>query len=501
MSAIRRQSIISSLIVYAGFALGIFNTWLFTRQGSGFTEAQYGLTGTFIAIASVLYTLASLGMPSYINKFFPYYRRLPQHQNDQLTWAIFLPLAAFVIVTALGLLFKNILVDKIFDNSPQLLRYYYLLFPFGLGYLLFMVLEAWAWQQRQPVVSNFLKEVLFRGITTVLIFLLLANIITTFDAFMVGYAISYLLIAGVFVMFFIRKRQFFLSFRKSNVTQKFGQKIKALAAFVWGGSFIYNMAAVADTIIITAVLPDGLGRAGVFTFGQLLTSLIQAPQRAVVSAAIGPLSQAWKEKDLLTINKIYSRSSINLLLFSVAAYTLILINFTDAVTTFNLKPVYLQALPVFIFMGLMRVVDLSTGVNAQIISTSTLWRFEFITGLVLFSIMLPLDYQLTRHLGIVGPAIANLIAYVLYNAVRCIYLWQKYQMQPFTLKSFYAILLALACGLLAHFTFASSSGLIALTGRSMLFVIPFVAATQVFNLSPDVAPVWQSLKKRLGIKA
>ena len=72
MSTIRRQSIISSAIVYFGFALGFLNTYLFTREG-GFSPAQYGLTGAFIAIANIMYSFANLGMQAYIYKFFPYY--------------------------------------------------------------------------------------------------------------------------------------------------------------------------------------------------------------------------------------------------------------------------------------------------------------------------------------------------------------------------------------------------------------------------------------------
>ncbi|MBI3882851.1 MAG: hypothetical protein HY305_01140, partial [Sphingobacteriales bacterium] len=47
MSQIRRQSIISSVVVYFGFALGFLNTYLFAREG-GFSKEEYGLTGIFI---------------------------------------------------------------------------------------------------------------------------------------------------------------------------------------------------------------------------------------------------------------------------------------------------------------------------------------------------------------------------------------------------------------------------------------------------------------------
>ena len=61
MSNIRRQSIISSVIVYFGFALGLVNTYLYTKEGH-FTESQYGLVSTFIAIANIMLSFANLGL-------------------------------------------------------------------------------------------------------------------------------------------------------------------------------------------------------------------------------------------------------------------------------------------------------------------------------------------------------------------------------------------------------------------------------------------------------
>ena len=101
MSSIRKQSIISSILVYIGFALGFINTYLFTREGS-FSESQYGLTGAFIAIANVMYSFALLGMQSYIYKFYPYYNdNLPRKQNDMITWALVVSLIGFALVTRL----------------------------------------------------------------------------------------------------------------------------------------------------------------------------------------------------------------------------------------------------------------------------------------------------------------------------------------------------------------------------------------------------------------
>ncbi|HWJ91589.1 MAG TPA: lipopolysaccharide biosynthesis protein [Flavisolibacter sp.] len=497
MSTIRKQSIISSIVVYLGFALGLFNTYLFTRQG-GFTEGQYGLTNTFIAFANIMFSVASLGMPAYISKFFPYYQAHENKtSNDQITWALLISCIGFLVVVLLGLAFKNHLVDRIFGNAPELPRYYYWTFPFGFGYTLFMVLEAYAWQQRESIASNLLKEVVFRFFVTVLIVLTTLNFIHDFNTFIAIYSFLYLIVAITLVVYFSKKGQLHFTISVSRVTKRFLRKIKALVLFVWGGGLVFNVASVFDGIVIAAVLPNGMAAAGVFYLAQNISSLMTAPQRAVISASVGPLSKAWKEKDYAKIRLIYHRSSINQLIFASTLFCLIWLNFQDGITTFHLRESYRQAQWVFFFIGLTKIIDMGTGVNAQVIATSTLWRFELYSGLILLALALPLNYILTRHLGIIGPAISNLIAFALYNLIRCLFLWNKFKMQPFDIRSLFTICLAFACYLVVYWCFDPYQGFAWMVVRSLSFLIIFAAGMFILRLSPDVLQVWNTLKNRL----
>lgn len=500
MSTIRKQSIISSAVVYLGFALGFFNTYLFTRQG-GFTKEQFGLTAIFVAVGHLMYSVASVGMPAYINKFFPYYKaHLPAKKNDQLAWALLLPCVGFLMVILLGFVFKGPLVDKIFNNSPELLQHYNWLFPFGFGFTLFMVLDVYVWQLRKAVLSNVLKEIMFRAFVTVLIVLTMLGLIKEFSTFIGLYSFVYIALV-LYLLFYLRSNGWLnLHWQVSNVTRKFRKKVYALVGYVWTGGLVFALASVIDTIFIAAVLPDGMGAAGVFTFGQYMTSLIQAPQRAVVSAATGPLSEAWRLKDHKRIQRIYHRSSINQLLFACAMFSLIWLNFEDGIRTFHLQPEYVGAKWVFFYLGLTRIVDMGTGVNAQIILTSTYWRFEFTTGLILLGLMLPLNFILTRHYGIYGPAISSLISFTVYNAIRYFFLLRKFNMQPFDKRSVYTVLLAVLCFALAYFPLRDVMGLQWMVLRSLLFLVPYVAGTLWLTLSPDAIPIWHTAKKRMGLK-
>lgn len=499
MSTIRRQSIISSVVVYFGFALGLLNTFLYIRQG-GFSKEEYGLIGLFIAIAQLMYAIANIGMSAYLTKFFPYYKaHLPDKKNDQLTIALLIPVIGFLLVVILGLVFKDIVVNKIFSNSPQLLDYYYWLFPFGFGFTIFMIMEAYAWQQHKAVVSNFLKEVLFRFFITVLILLTSFGVIRNFNVFIGLYSFVYMALVLYLFYYFRKKNQLNFTFRISKVTRRFRQKIKTLVAFVWSAGIIFNLASVIDTIIIAAVLPDGIAVAAIFTVAQYMASLIQAPQRAIISASVGHLSQAWKDKDHQKINRIYHRSSINQLLFSCAMFSLIWINFEDGISTFNLQSDYAAAKWVFFFLGMTRILDMGTGLNAQIISTSSYWKFEFNTGLILLAVTLPLNYFFTIRYGMIGPAIANLISFAVYNGIRYTFLLRKFSMQPFNAKTALAILVSGAAFLVSYLPFNNVTGLHWMILRSTVFCIVFATGMILLKISPDAMPVWHTLKKRLRL--
>ena len=499
MSQIRRQSIISSLMVYIGFGLGFLNTYLYTKEG-GFTPQQYGLVGIFVAIASLMFSVANLGMPSYIGKFYPYYNdNLKKQQNDLLSWALLISLIGFALVTIAGVYFKDAIIYKFGKNSPELIQYYYWIFPFGLGLTLYSILESYSWQLKKSVFTNFLREIQFRLFATILIFCTLLGYIANFDLFIKIYSFTYIGISIILLINLLKNNYIHLTFKLSAVTKKFYKKGLTLISFVFGGTLVYGISMIFDSVVIASVF--GLSNVAIFSLGQYIASIIQAPQRGIISSSIGPLSKAWKDKDMDKIKRIYQQSSINQLIFAVGMFSLIWLNFSDGIYTFHLQPAYGAAKWVFFFIGLYRIVDMGTGVNAQIIATSTLWRFEFFTGTILLLLTLPLTYILTKTtLGIIGPAIASLISFSIYNAIRCWFLYKKYHMQPFSNKTLYTIALGLLSYFICYFLFHSFQGFWWMALRSTCFIVIYASGTILLKLSTDIAPLWNTFLKKLYLK-
>ncbi|MBX3254821.1 MAG: oligosaccharide flippase family protein [Chitinophagaceae bacterium] len=500
MTNIRRQSIVSSIVIYAGFAVGMLNVYFFTKQGL-FTSTEYGLTAAFIAICTMMQALASFGMPTYIFKFHPYYsHHLQPSKNDMASLALLTGIAGFAIVMLAGWLFKDLVIQKFSEHSALLVEYYYWIFPMAFGLTIYTILESYTWSIGKPVLTSFLKEVLWRVLQTAIILLLMFHVIKSFDLFIKLYAMAYPVIAVTLLLYLISSKKIHFVFTISKVTRRYFRKIVSLCFFVYSGTIIFTLSQIFDTIVIAAVLPNGLQQAAIFGLAQNMTSIIQAPQRGIIAAAIPHLSKAWKDKNLPLLQKIYQRSSINLLLFAGGLFLLIMLNYTEAIVTLGLKQEFLLGFNAFLVLGVTRVVDLGTGLNTQIIVTSNYWRFELASGIVLLIFILPLTYVLAKQLHILGPPVAALISGTVYNLIRVVFLWKKFRLQPFSYKTITVIVWGSACYAACYFLFRNIHGLPGLFLRSIAFIVVYGAGVVYFKISPDVLPVWATIKKRIGIR-
>ena len=498
MSQIRRQSIISTIFVYLGFVIGFINTYLLTRQGF-FTESQYGLINIFIAVGNLMFAFANMGMTSVMYKFYPYYNdNLPKKKNDLLTWALLISVIGFIFVIIAGFVFKDLVIKKFSVNSPEFIHYYFWIFPFGFSILLFSIFEVYAWNLKKSILTTFFREVLFRALTTILIFVLSYKLIRSFDAFIKLYAFTYGIVALALFMYLLLKGQLNISFTISRVTKKFYKKIASFASLIYFGGVVYMIAQFIETLVIMSVI--GTAAAGIFALASVISGLVQAPQRGAIAAALPVLSKAWKDKDHIKINLIYQRSGINLLIASLGVFLIIWLSYEDAVNVFHLKPAYLQSKWIFFFIGLAKIVDLGTGVNSQIIGTSIHWRFEFVSGMILLALAIPLNYFLVTQFGIIGAAYAYLISFSVYNAIRIIFLKRKFNMQPFSVKTAYTIVLAFIAYSICYYSFLTLHTFSGILIKTLVFFALYGGSVIYFNLSPDVLPVWKTIQTKTRIK-
>ncbi len=494
MGEIRKQSISSSIFIYIGFAFGALNNFLYTKQGF-FDPAQYGLIQAMTSINLVFYSIASLGVVSIMGRFYPYYHdSLKKEENDLLALALTTAMIGFALVLLGGIVFKPLFIRKFSEKSPQVVNYYFWLFPFTFFYLIFSILETHSGIYKKTVFPNFLREGAVRICTTVLIVLYIFKVIT-FDLFVKCFACIY----GITILLlygYLRKLGAVkLVFKISDVTRKKGKEMGLFVAYVFFGIVVSTLAQQADSIAIAS--QRGAADLGVFTINLFIATVVQVPQRSMVAIATPYMAQAWKDMNYPEIQRIYFRSSINLLIISLFIFFNIWLNLSDGYKLFNLDKAYEAGKYVVFILGISKIIDMGTGVNSQLLYTSPSWRFEFYANIMLAIIALPLNYFLVRHYGILGAAFSWLISDTIYNAIRIVFIKKKYNMQPFTIKTILAIVSAIVVYLSVYFLTKNFSGWSGMIGKSIIFSSLFIVTVYYLNLTPDFLPIIQSIKAKL----
>ncbi len=495
MSEIRKKSIQGSIWIYLGFFIGAINTYIFTHK-EWFSPEQYGLTRTLLELSMLMFSFSALGTTFFLYKFFPYYQdNLDKKENDLLGLAIKISGIGFLITMSIVFIAEPLIIKKFGTNSRLLVEYFYITIPLAFFVLTYNILESYSLGFGRGVTANILKETVLKLYTLILVVLKICGIIS-FKVFMFLFAAQFVLIVIIFTLILKKDGQLWLTFKTSRVTKKYSKKIVSMLSL----TFLVLVVSILRTSIDSLVLAarQSLTSVAIFGFASYLVILMQAPYRSIVSITIPILSRKWKEKNIKEISRIYKRSSINLLSFALFIFCLIALNFDSAIHFFNLNAEYLDGKNVFLILGIVTIIEMGTGVNGQIIGTSSYFKFELWTNFLLTAMIIPLSYFLTVKYGLIGPAIANLVSFTVYNGIRYFFLLKKFNMQPFSKKTVEIFLVSGVGYLICYFVFGINDGLLNIILRTFVFSAFFIALVYFRNISPDLKPVLYSLLQRFN---
>ncbi len=353
--------------------------------------------------------------------------------------------------------------------------------------LLFSVIESFCWALQRSVISNFLKETGIRALISVLIAFYYFKVIS-YRTFICLFSLHYLVVFSVLLIYLYRSGHLHFSFTVSRVTRKFWKKMVSMQILLYSGTCIAAVAATIDTLIIASL--KGLSTAGIFVFAQFASSLIQVPQRSITAISASVLSRAWKDKNYKEIERIYSRSCINLLLMSLFIFGNLWLNMIPGMQLFRIQDAYTAGMGVVFVLGMARMIDAVTGLNTMVINTSTFWRFDFYSSVILLAFRLPLTYFLIKNYGIIGSAFAELTSVTLINFARYEFLRRKFKMQPFNRKTLYSILLAVAAYGTCYVVFRNMVGWTGLILRGATFSMLVIAGIFYGKLTPDAGQLY-----------
>ncbi len=490
MGIVRRQSIKSTVVTYAGFLVGALNYYLLARF---LTKEEVGLTRILFNVCSLLAGLCALGSLAAFTRYFPYYREKEEGsgKNELLFWVTAVNLLGFVVMVILSLAFRHLIIRKFIGNSALFIRYFYLVYPFTFllaGYNLF---ENFANNLHRTALTSFLRETGMRLAVLVCILLYLFHVLG-FTGFISLFSLVYgAVLLPLLVILSIRKR-LAMDPKRSDLTRTMARKMTLYSGYIFSGSIFLLVSQNIDGIMIGSL--RGLQYTAVFELANYIAMVLMVPQRSIAAIANPLIATAWKEGDLGQIANLYRKSAMTQLILGMGILGIIWINVDNI---FHFLPAYQGGKYIILILGMARLIDLGTGLNYQILVNSRIWRLDFFASVTLVVGFIFLNYVLIKKYGMIGSAWSTLAALTTYNVVRFLFIRWKFRLQPFSLLTLAALGLGLGSWLVSSLVPRIHLVLLDMALRTGVFVLLFGAGVLGFRLSEDISQTWKNFRSRI----
>lgn len=190
MGLVIRQSIQSSIISYAGVAIGYIN--LLYLYPKFLSLEQVGLFRTIQDAAILFAPFAQFGLAQTIVRYYPRLVKDKKSSQAFINLILLLSLLGFGIFFLVFKIFEASILSYFEDNAAQLIQYTSIVIGSTLLLVLIAVLEAFSRSLLKTVIPNLLREVVSRLLLSILVLLYFSQILT-FDQFIMGSLISYLI--------------------------------------------------------------------------------------------------------------------------------------------------------------------------------------------------------------------------------------------------------------------------------------------------------------------
>jgi O-antigen/teichoic acid export membrane protein len=304
----------------------------------------------------------------------------------------------------------------------------------------------------------------------------------SFDVFLLLFVVINCSVALILLVYIIWLRQFFIR------PQLAALKEKPLAQMVQYGSYSF-LGNVSSTIImsIDSVMIGhytGLGDVGIYTTAAYIASVILIPGRSLYKIALPQIADFWKTENRIGLAKLYKQVTRVNLVIGCLLFIGIWVNIDNMFALLPAK--YSQGRFVIIFIGLARLFDLATGINGHILLTSSRYRYDLLFNVVLSLITIFTNFYFIPAYGINGAAFAAMLAYVLINFLRLVFVWLWFRMQPFDQTTLQILALATISYGLGLAVPQLPNTFLDIAVRSSLLTCLYAAGIWWQNLAPEV---------------
>lgn len=481
-----RESFWGSIVTYIGVTIGFLTTFLVLI--AYLTPEEVGLTRVLVELATLLSSLALLGMSTSISRYFPYFR-----SEDKQPEAV--PHRGFFFWTmclvGIGLpitllLYSGLaeLINPYFGSGSQLLaQYYHYILPLTVCISLWTIAELYSIQLLRLAVPRVIRELLLR------ILLLGCYLAYAFD--LVGLEGFLLIFVGAYALCTLLAYLYLSRITQLSLRREAGFPDKPLRRGFLRYTGLAILSVVGTTLagrmdlFVLAISPSaGLRSAAVFSIGFFMVSVVEIPTRAIIGLATARIAELMKDSDYPAVGRLLEQVSRYQLILGLIIYMCLYASIEQVLSILPNGDIYAGSAEVFLFLGLAKLVEISFTACHPIVNASHFYQYSLYYTLWCVVAAFLANYYFIPLWDAMGAAIATLLTTILgYGFLQAV-VYRHLRLSPLSARMLRIVGLGIGLALLvAHLPQLANPYL------SIIFRSGTTACVAIFGLWVlDVAP-------------
>ncbi|CAG4991441.1 hypothetical protein DYBT9275_00754 [Dyadobacter sp. CECT 9275] len=486
MGIVVRQSLKAGVGSYIGVGIGMINQMYVSTKF--LSVEQLALSRLLFENSLLFSAFAHLGTPFIADKFFGLFRDEEEEHHGILPFLLFLPFIGALLFTLIYLASSDWIHAYYAERSPMLLRYHILVIPLTIFWIYISVLESYCRNNARIAIPNFIREVYLRLANLVLIFIFGLGWLS-FDTMLYLVVASYGM-AILFLGFYIKKLgKWYWRFPDRNIlTKPLIRQMLGYGSFTLLGGIGVNLMLFIDRSMLAG--ERGLVSTGIFIIASYMAGVIEIPRKAIAQISIPLLSTALLNGDHAHVRVMNQKSALNQLIAGGLFFLLIWASIDDIFYLIPKGETYGEGKYVVLFIAIVKVFDIATGLSTEIILYSR--YFKFATLFIVSSAIVGfcLNLWLIPLYGFTGAAIATALTTLIYSVSRMTFVWMKFKVLPFTSKTLQIVLvlsvLYALTWLVPSYTRTVFSAMSILFLRSAVLLVIFAVLVVWLRISEEI---------------
>ncbi len=468
-----------------GVLVGTIST-LFVYPLNSSTLAFYGNIQFIINTAAILVPFANLGITTLTVRFFPEFSENRSDHRGYLGLLYLLLLGSLLAFGIGGMLFRSgalhvveLLdwnVDDLHSNTGEILA-------LTIVSVYLTITQIYLTNFQRVVIPSVLNS-LFQKITIPALILCGYYALASGETLKWLFVLSKLIVLIALIYYTYRLGALHLRVDWSFITKARLRSMGGYALFGVMGSLSSAIAFRIDTVMIAAML--NFEKTGIYSIALFIANIMIIPNKSVgplIGAQIAAESHAenWPK-----IASLYRKSAQSLLLLGMGFFLLVWWNLED-IFSFTPSPEQLmEGKMVVLFLGIAKLYDMVTGLNGRVIAYSKYYRWNLLFILLMGVVTVLANMHFIPRYGIVGAAIATLIALSVFNTAKQIFLWIKFRIQPFSMDTLKICAFGALASAVVWLLPDTSYPLVNIVVRSLLISSLFGLPLYFLGISPDI---------------